>query len=254
MVSLENTHHYPRLRPVKTLSKLYLKIMTHFSPSPWVMWTPVYEILVKTLHWAVSLSHWPHLLHPVWKGCTRVGNIDLSGGVYLSWGGRDSYGPTVILVTCAVAVTLPKLANQNYVNKLINQSKYWVELSKQQWYEHSKIITYCIYHSFQESLWYRLQVILLSNHSWTTSKFLANIYVKFKYKFKIFMMFSGQKSSFISLPEFKTITSSCVYSFTLSVFYSLTEGVKTTQTNRLKFRLRNNGISSINIFFSSSTL
>ena len=68
------------------------------------------------------------------------------------------------------------------------------------------------------------------------------------------MMFSGQKSSFISLPEFKTITSSCFYSFTLSVFYSLTEGVKTTQTNRLKFRLRNNGISSINIFFSSSTL
>lgn len=68
------------------------------------------------------------------------------------------------------------------------------------------------------------------------------------------MMFSGQKSSFISLPEFKTITSSCFYSFTLSVFYSLTEGVKTTQTNRLKFRLRNNGIRSINIFFSSSTL
>ena len=96
-------------------------------------------------------------------------------------------------------VTLSKLANQSYVNKLINQSKYWEELSKQQWYEHSKIIIYCIYHSFQESLWYRLQVILLSNHSWTTSKFLANIYVKFKYKFKIFMMFSGQKSSFISL-------------------------------------------------------
>ena len=151
-------------------------------------------------------------------------------------------------------VTLPKLANQSYVNKLINQSKYWVELLKHQWYEHSKIIIYCIYHSFQESLWYRLQVILLSNHSWTASKFLAYIYVKFKYKFKIFMMFSGQKSSFISLPEFKTITSSCFYSFTLSVFYSLTEGVKTTQTNRLKFRLRNNGISSINIFFSSSTL
>lgn len=96
-------------------------------------------------------------------------------------------------------VTLPKLANQSYVNKLINQSKYWVELSKQQWCEHSKIIIYSIYHSFQESLWYRLQAILLSNHSWTTSKFLANIYVKFKYKFKIFMMFSGQKSSFISL-------------------------------------------------------
>ena len=114
-------------------------------------------------------------------------------------GGRDSYGPTVILVTCAVAVTLPKLANQSYVNKLINQSKYREELSKHQWYEHSKIIIYCIYHSFQESLWYRLQVILLSNHSWTTSKFLANIYVKFKYKFKIFMTFSGQKSSFISL-------------------------------------------------------
>lgn len=90
-----------------------------------------------------------------------------------------------------MAVTLPKLANQNCVNKLINQNKYWVELSKHQWYEHSKIIIYCIYHSFQESLWYRLQVILLSNHSWTT--------VKFKYKFKIFMMFSGQKSSFISL-------------------------------------------------------
>ena len=96
-------------------------------------------------------------------------------------------------------VTLPKLANQSYVNKLINQSKYWVELLKHQWYEHSKIIIYCIYHSFQESLWYRLQIILFSNHLWTTSKFLANIYVKFKYKFKIFMMFSGQKSSFISL-------------------------------------------------------
>lgn len=88
---------------------------------------------------------------------------------------------------------------KSYVNILINQSKYWVELSKHQWYEHSKIIIYCICHSFQESLWYRLQVILLSNHSWTTSKFLANIHVKFKYKFKIFMMFSGQKSSFISL-------------------------------------------------------
>ena len=114
-------------------------------------------------------------------------------------GEGDSYGPTVVLVTCVVVVTLPKLANQSYVNKWINQSKYWVELSKHQWYEHSKIIIYCIYHSFQESLWYRLQVILLSNHSWTTSKFLAYIYVKFKYKFKIFMMFSGQKSSFISL-------------------------------------------------------
>lgn len=108
-------------------------------------------------------------------------------------GEGDSYGPTVVLVTCVVVVTLSKLANQSYVNKWINQSKYWVELSKHQWYEHSKIIIYCIYHSFQESLWYRLQVILLSNHSWTTSKFLANIYVKFKYNFKIFMMFSEQK-------------------------------------------------------------
>ena len=199
MVSLENTHHYPRLRPVKTLSKLYLKIMTHFSPSPWVLWTPVYEILVKTLLWAVSLSHWPHLLHPIWKGSFKSRKHRPQWWCLSHVGGGDSYGPTVIFVTCAVAVTLPKLANQSYVNKLINQSKYWVELSKQQWCEHSKIIIYSIYHSFQESLWYRLQVILLSNHSWTTSKFLANIYVKFKYKFKIFMMFSGQKSSFISL-------------------------------------------------------
>lgn len=242
-------------------------------------------------------------------------------------------------------VTLPKLANQSYVNKLINQSKYWVELLKHQWYEHSKIIIYCIYHSFQESLWYRLQVILLSNHLWTTSKFLANIYVKFKYKFKIFMMFTGQKSSFISLvhrtgilrkqfwsslfdteftkkfkqrrriwfvpyllpnstqialimpftlwhsfftvyvlcnyclrtslppvlilrvfvidfppclnliqhknnikPEFKTIY--CIKLILL--FYSLS--FLTTQTNCLKFRPRSNGISSLNIFFSSSIL
>ena len=205
MVSLENTHHYPRLRPVKTLGKLYLKIMTHFSPSPWVLWTPVYEILVRTLYWAVSLSHWPHLLHPVWKGSYKSRKHRPQWWCLSLLRGGDSYGPTVILVACAVAVTLPKLANQSYVNKYINQSKYWVELSKHQWYEHNKVIIYCIYHSFQESLWYRLQVILLSNHSWTASKFLAYIYVKFKYKFKIFMMFSGQKSSFISLVHQKGI-------------------------------------------------
>ena len=38
----------------ETLSKLYLKIMTRFSPSPWVLWTPMCEILVRTLHWALS--------------------------------------------------------------------------------------------------------------------------------------------------------------------------------------------------------
>ena len=149
--------------------------MTCFSPSLWVLWTPVYEILVRTLHWAVSLSHWPHLLHPIWKGSFKSRKHRPQWWCLSHVGGWDSYGPTVIFVTCAVAVTLPKLANQSYVNKLINQSKYWVELSKQQWCEHSKIIIYSIYHSFQESLWYRLQVILLSNHSWTTSKFLEQI-------------------------------------------------------------------------------
>ena len=150
----------------------------------------------------MSLSHWPHLLHPIWKGSFKSRKHRPQWWCLSLVGGGDSYGPTVILVTYAVAVSDPariKLANQSYVNKLINQSKYWVELLKHQWYEHSKIIIYCIYHSFQESLWYRLQVILFSNHLWTTSKFLANIYVKFKDKFKIFMMFSGQKSSFISL-------------------------------------------------------
>ena len=33
MPSLENTHHYLRLTPVKTLSQLYVKIVTRFSPS-----------------------------------------------------------------------------------------------------------------------------------------------------------------------------------------------------------------------------
>ena len=33
MVSLENTHHYLRLTPVKTLSQLHVKIVTRFSPS-----------------------------------------------------------------------------------------------------------------------------------------------------------------------------------------------------------------------------
>lgn len=147
--------------------------MTRFSPSLWVLWTPMYKILVRTLHWAVSLSHWPHLLHPIWMGSYKSRKHRPQWWCLSLVGGGDSNEPTVILVSCVVAVTLPKLPNQSYVNKLINRSKYWVELSKQQWYQHSKIIIYCIYHSFQESLWYRLQVILLSNHSWTTSKFLA---------------------------------------------------------------------------------
>ena len=33
MASLENTHHYLRLIPVKTLSYRYLKLVTHVSPS-----------------------------------------------------------------------------------------------------------------------------------------------------------------------------------------------------------------------------
>ena len=39
MAPLEHTHHYLRLRPVKNpiLSSL------------WVLWTPVYEILVRTM-------------------------------------------------------------------------------------------------------------------------------------------------------------------------------------------------------------
>ena len=48
MAAIENSHHYLRLRPVKTLSKLYLKIVTGFSPtvaSLWVLWTPVYKML-----------------------------------------------------------------------------------------------------------------------------------------------------------------------------------------------------------------
>ena len=56
MASLETTHHYLRLTPVKTLSQLYVKIVTRFSPSwppilafLWVLWTTVYEILVRTL-------------------------------------------------------------------------------------------------------------------------------------------------------------------------------------------------------------
>ena len=32
MWSLENTHHYLRLRRVKMLSELYLKIVTRFCP------------------------------------------------------------------------------------------------------------------------------------------------------------------------------------------------------------------------------
>lgn len=49
-------------------------------------------------------------------------------------------------------------------------------------------------------------------------------------------------------PEFKTIY--CIKLILL--FYSLS--FLTTQTNCLKFRLRNSGISSLNIFFSSSIL
>ena len=33
MASLEHSHHYLRLRPVKMLSKLYLKNRASFSPS-----------------------------------------------------------------------------------------------------------------------------------------------------------------------------------------------------------------------------
>ena len=49
-------------------------------------------------------------------------------------------------------------------------------------------------------------------------------------------------------PEFKTIY--CIKLFLLFYFLSFF----TTQTNCLKFRLRSNGISSLNIFFSSSIL
>ena len=143
----------------------------------------MYKILVRTLHWAMSLSHWPHLLHPIWKGSYKSRKHRPQWWCLSLVGGGDSYGPRVILVTCAVAGPCQNWQTKSYVNIFINQSKYWVELLKHQWYEHSKIIIYCIYRSFQESLWYRLQVIVISNHSWTSSKFL----VKYPYKIQIYI-------------------------------------------------------------------
>ena len=54
---------HPSLSKTQTCENIELtvskknNIMTHFSPSLWVLWIPMYEILVRTLHWAVSLSH-----------------------------------------------------------------------------------------------------------------------------------------------------------------------------------------------------
>ena len=45
MAPLEHTHHYLRLRPVKTAFPPHNPVLS----SLWVLRTPVYEILVRTL-------------------------------------------------------------------------------------------------------------------------------------------------------------------------------------------------------------